>query len=302
MSEPEKVSLDLEIDAWVGDARSDPIKYRDRRVTHIFLTAIGLTPALQDKMYLKGGALMMLAFASPRGTQDIDFTVSADPEPFASDLFELLNPSLLRAAAQLGYIDLVCRAQTLKRFPRATNFETAVGPALRLTIAHAKRSTNEEKRLESGTASQVLQVDLSFKEPIIHSAEAKLGRPVMSIQAYALEDIIAEKLRALLQQPLRNRSRRQDVYDIGWLLNNRPINADFRSRIFDSMIRKGAERDVKPTIDSFDNPELRRRAGMNWDTLELELNELPKFDVSFSLVRDFYRSLPWGNISSDTTK
>jgi hypothetical protein len=293
MPDSENISLDLPIDAWVQEARPDPVKYRDRSATHIFLAAIGLTPALQETMVLKGGALMMLAFGSPRGTQDVDFTVTADPEPFASDLVAELNPALVRAAAQLGYLDLICRVQTLKRLPKRATFETATGAALRITIAHARRGTNEEQRLNSGQATRVVQVDLSFNEPVMRAAEARLERPSVTIRAYTLEDVIAEKLRALLQQPVRNRLRRQDVYDIAWLLDLHEPDSEKRKRIFDAMIAKGEARDLPLAIDSFDNPEVKRRAAVDWGSLELEVGELPDFERLFEVVRAFYRSLPW---------
>jgi hypothetical protein len=293
MSDSENVSLDLPIDAWVEEGRADPVKYRDRCTTHIFLAAIGLTPALQETMVLKGGALMMLAFGSPRGTQDVDFTVTAEPEPFASELVAELNPALLRAAAQLGYVDLVCCVQKLKRLPRPATFETATGAALRITIAHARRGTNEVQRLNNGQAPNVVQVDLSFNEPVTQTAEVRLKRASVTIRAYTPEDVIAEKLRALLQQPVRNRSRRQDVYDIAWLLDIHAPDSETKKRILDAMIAKGEARDLPLTIESFDNPEVKRRAAVDWDTLELEVEELPDFENLFEVVRAFYRSLPW---------
>lgn len=293
MYEPETVSLDLPIDAWVGAAQNNPATYRSRQVTHILLAAIGLTPDLQESMILKGGTLMMLAYASPRGTQDVDFTVAVSPEPFAEDLTEKLNPAMQRAASQLGYVDIVCKIQSLKRLPRPSTFETATGPALQITIGYAKRGTNDEKRLVDKQASNVLRVDLSFKDPVIHTAGAKLERPAVTIRAYALEDVIGEKLRALLQQPIRNRHRRQDIFDIAWLLDHSNLTDEDKKRIHDSLIGKAEARDVECSIDGFDDPEVKRRASADWNTLDLEVANLPDFETLYARVREFYRDLPW---------
>lgn len=293
MFESESVSLDLPIDKWVQEAQNDPTALRSRQVTHILLAAIGLTPDLQENMILKGGTLMMLAFRSPRGTQDVDFSVAASPEPFAEELIGKLDPAMQRAASQLGYVDLVCRVQTRKRRPHGATFEKATGPAIQITIGYGTRGTNAEKRLAEKQASNALRVDLSFKEPVIHVAEAHLERPNVTIRAYAPEDVIGEKLRALLQQPIRDRHRRQDIFDIAWLLDHHNPDEEAKKRIFQSLMGKSEARAVEISIDSFDDPEVKRRASAEWDTLDLEISDLPNFDTLFARVREFYRSLPW---------
>ncbi|MGU3541165.1 nucleotidyl transferase AbiEii/AbiGii toxin family protein [Methylobacterium sp. A54F] len=290
------VPLDLPIISWVEAARTDPVGHRRRQVTHILLSAIGLTPKLREAMLLKGGALMMLGFGSPRGTQDVDFTVTDDPEPFASQLKMRLNPALARAAATLGYADLFCQIQRIKRQPRPEMFEEAMGPALSLTIGYARRGTNEEKRLLEGQSTNVLQVDLSFREPVLNTTEATLGKPDLFIRTYAFEDVVAEKFRALLQQPDRNRARRQDVFDLAWLARtvDQPVTDEMRAKILMALIEKSAARGITPSITSMDNPEIARRAASEWGSLEAELEgELPPFEEAFAITRNFYVSLPW---------
>jgi hypothetical protein len=290
------IPLNLPIVAWVQAAKADPVAYRNRQVTHILLSAVGLTPELKEIMLLKGGALMMLGFNSPRGTQDVDFTVMADPEPFASELEAYLNPALLRSAATLGYADLLCRVQKVKRRPRPAMFEAATGPALSITVAHARRGTSEERRLADGQAVAVLQVDLSFKEPVLNAAEARLEKPAVTIRTYALEEVVAEKFRALLQQPERNRARRQDVFDLAWLVKTAASSFDeeVRGRILTALREKSAARGITPTIASIDNPEVAQRASSEWDTLKTELeSDLPPFEEAFATTRALYLSLPW---------
>jgi len=286
--------LHLPIAAWVEAAKADPVRYRDRQVTHIFLAAVGLTPELKETMLLKGGALMMLGFNSPRGTQDVDFSVVADPEPFASEFASLLNPALQSAAATLGYVGLVCRIQTTKKRPRPQNFEEAIGPALMVTVAHALRGTSEEKRLIEGQAARILQVDLSFKEPIFNATEARLENTEVTIRTYALEEIVAEKFRALLQQPDRNRSRRQDVFDLAFLAETAIIDDETKKRILESLIEKSAARGIAAREDSMDNPEIAERAEKEWASLQTELGvDLPSFQEAFGKTKSLYKSLPW---------
>lgn len=294
MSERERLPSKIDLAAWVEQATADPLKWRDRQVTEIVLTAISITPELNKGLVLKGGILMSLAFGSARQTGDIDFTAEVDPQPFADDLRSLLDTAMRRAGASLGYTDLRCRVQRLKRKPREENFEGARAPALQLTIGHAGSGTNEAEALERGKASRVVYIDISFKEQVFRKNELMLQKPSVSIQAYDLTEVIAEKLRALLQQPVRNRTRRQDVYDIDWLITRFSIDQEDKRAILLALMEKSSDREIVPTARSFDDPKVKEFASREWNSMALELGEdLPVFEEAYERVRDFYLTLPW---------
>lgn len=115
--------VDVDVRAWVETARADPTLYRDRQVTEIVLGAIGLAPSLSKTLVLKGGAVMALAFKSNRVTVDVDFTSMAEPADLTDQIAKELNEILPRTAIKLGYLDLLCRVQSVKKMPRAENFE-----------------------------------------------------------------------------------------------------------------------------------------------------------------------------------
>jgi predicted nucleotidyltransferase component of viral defense system len=115
----------------------------------------------------------------------------------------------------------------------------------------------------------------------------------MTVRAYSLLDLIAEKLRALLQQPKRNRNRRQDIYDIACLLKQFPLDSDERAQLLALLHEKCRARDIEPTREALSHHEVRDRAAKDWNTLGLELEDLPDFDSCFEIVDRFYRSLPW---------
>jgi predicted nucleotidyltransferase component of viral defense system len=294
MPKHEEVSNSVNLAQWVEEAKKNPDQYRDRQVTEILLTAIGLTPTLKDSLVLKGGTLMAVAFGSERATGDVDFTTHAPPANFPDLLREELDKALPRAAADLGYTDLICRVQTVKKLPKPAIFEDADFPALQVTIASARRGTSEQTRLELGQSPRVLDMEISFNEQVYAFQELRLDGPRVAIMAYAMSEIVAEKLRALLQQPIRNRTRRQDVFDIAYLLDTFPINDEGRKEVFDTLVSKCQTRDITPDIDSLDNPEVIERARREWTTLQAELTQpLPDFDERLAVVRALYRSLPW---------
>lgn len=293
MSEDNTFTVD--ISAWVEHAHSDPQRYRERQATEVLLVAVGQSESYGDRLYLKGGILMGIVYQSPRQTVDIDFTAEFQPsDDIEDELRKALDPELMRASTRLGYPDLVLRVQRIERQPRPNHFTDAEFPALSMRIAYATRGTNAHKKLEEGLCPTVLKIDISFREPVhaIQFVRFDAGMPA-GMRAYSLEDIIAEKLRALLQQGVRNRNRRQDIYDIDYLVRElSPSSADKR-QILSALLTKARARNIEPGPESLADPDIRRRAGAEWHTLALEIGDLPDFADAFDRVETFYRGLPW---------
>lgn len=285
--------VDVDVRAWVEASRADPTRYRDRQVTEIVLTAIGLAPSLQTNLVLKGGAAMALAFKSTRVTGDVDFTSMVEPAELAEKLTPELNELLPMTAIKLGYLDLLCQVQSVKKMPRAENFEDHDFPALRVRIGSAKRGTAEAARLAEGKASRVLDVEISFRDHVYTFQELNLMGAGVAVRAFTIHELVAEKFRALLQQPVRKRNRRQDVYDIAFLIDDHDFSDDDKATILATLIEKCRSRGIDAKQDSMDNPEIKQRAQAEWDTLALEIGDLPPFDERFALMRNLYVSLPW---------
>lgn len=285
--------VDINVREWVKGAQADPQLHRDRQVTEVVLAAIGITPTLKTSLVLKGGTLMALAFRSERVTGDIDFSATVQPEGFEELLRAELDAALPVAAIKSGYLDLVCRVQGVKRRPRPDNFEGADFPALEVKVGSAKRGSPQEALLAQGKAARTLLVEVSFRDQVYAFQELHLTDADVAVQAFTLTELIAEKLRALLQQPIRKRNRRQDVYDIAHLITQNEIDVDARAEILSTLIEKCRSRGIEPSQSSLDNPEVRERAAREWDTLRLEVAGLQPFEEQFALVSEFYRALAW---------
>ncbi len=292
MSEPAPQTVDIK--AWIDRARRDPLAYAERQATEIVLSAIGSIPGCGSRFFLKGGILMAMVYASPRGTGDMDFTTDLLAAPdFAVKLREELDQALPRAAATLGYPDLVLHVQTVRERPRPFGGTDISFPALEMRIAYAKRGSKNEERLAHGQGLHVIDLEVSFNEPIHAIQIVRLGEKGPLISAYGLTDLIAEKFRALLQQVPRNRYRRQDVYDIAHLIGRFPLDESERAAILECFLEKCAARDIKPTVESISDSQVKERARSEWNTLKQEIGEVPDFDVCFAKVEALYKALPW---------
>ena len=279
---------------WVERAKADPVAYQQRQTVEITLNAIARTAPLKVKMFLKGGILMGLAYDSPRQTTDIDLTTALAVEGGVGDgVRKLLNSEFPRAAAALGYADLIVKTHSVKLLPKG-KFPDANFPALKLKIASAQRGTKQEKTLQKGKTPVVIDIDISFNEPLpqIQVLELTGGQELF---AYGLVDLIAEKYRAMLQQVPRHRNRPQDVYDLDRLLARNEIDDTLQLQILEALVVKCRARQLKPTRASLDDPKVKKRSGADWKTMKLELGDVPDFEGCFARVSEFYRNLPWNS-------
>jgi predicted nucleotidyltransferase component of viral defense system len=165
---------------------------------------------------------------------------------------------------------------------------------LYVTIAYARRGSKAERHILNGQGQHVIELEVSFNEPVHAIEVVRFGASGPSFSAYALPDLIAEKFRALLQQVTRNRYRRQDVYDIAYLADRFPPDEEERAAILAAFQDKCAARGIVANAGSVSNPDVNARARSEWGTLRQEIGELPDFDECFVKVEALYRSLPWG--------
>lgn len=290
-----KPILQIDIPGWVERSKADPVAYLQRQAAEVTLTAIAMTSPLNEKLVLKGGVLMGLAYDSPRQTSDIDLSAALIVEPGIDEkIHGMMDEAYPKAAATLGYASLVLKTHSIKRQPKKI-FDTAEFPALKMKVGFAERNSKQHEAMLAGKATNILDVDISFNEPLQHTQILGLtdGQELL---AYSLIDLIAEKYRAMLQQVERNRSRRQDVYDLKLLIERDEIDAEMREKILGSYLIKCRSRHIEPEKTSLETAEIKKRSAAEWDTMELEVGDLPDFEESYQQVANFYKSLPWRKI------
>ncbi len=162
-----------------------------------------------------------------------------------------------------------------------------------MTVGYAPRGTSQEKALKRGRAANVIGIDISFNERLGHVQILEITGG-QELFAYGLADLIAEKYRAVLQQVTRNRNRQQDIFDLDLLISGNAINDRLRTQILEVFIEKCRSRDLEPTQASLEVPEVKERSGAKWETMELEVGEIPNFEGCYTRVSEFYENLPWG--------
>lgn len=279
----------FDIKEWVNK-NSDYLAFR--QAVHTTLVAIAGKPSLQTSMIMKGGVLLALSYNSPRYTKDIDFSTAAKRQDFNLDDFrQQLEDSLRDTVESLGY-GLDCRVQSCVQNPKE---EDATFPAIQVSIGYAYKGTPVHKRLQKGKATTVIRIDYSLNEPVEEMDLFELEEDSV-IHTYSLVEMVAEKFRALLQQEVRNRFRRQDIFDLHYVLSDHPLRDDpqTKARILERLIEKSRIRNLPVDPEAMSNPEIRSRSEAEYHKLAPEIDgELPPFDLVYTMVEGFYRGLPW---------
>jgi hypothetical protein len=281
---------EINIAAWVEKAEGKERAFRE--AVHIVITAISKSTALQSTMVMKGGMLMAIRYNSSRFTKDADFSTREKYlEGNEQILLQTLNEQIDIANETLPY-DTMCRCQRYELKPRRAD---ATYPTLTVNIGFAARSKKQElAKLLGGQASTIVSIDYSYNEAVFDVEVLSIGDGE-SIRAYSYLNLLAEKYRSLLQQPIRNRNREQDVYDINLLVHGHSkLQLEEATSLLSLVINSCAERGVSAQRNSMADPTVRLMAEKGYVELTDQIEgQLPPFDEAYALAQGFYESLPW---------
>lgn len=261
-----------------------------RFAQYAVLHGIAAVASLRDGLVFKGGNALDFVWQPNRSTVDLDFSVDHTSwlvAPDAQTLKALLERGTSIASSRLG---IMLAVQSVRQNPSGPGrdfitFRARIGYALPTPDQAGLR-----QRMERGEMSpRGIDLDISLNEPIGDARLTQLS-PGVSIRVATVEDIVAEKLRALLQQPLRNRQRRQDLLDIAVILH-RKTELD-RGLVARFLLAKAAARAVPVTRAAFHNPEVADRARQGYAELAGTARELfVPFDEALTLLHAFVNEL-----------
>ncbi|MCP3922854.1 MAG: nucleotidyl transferase AbiEii/AbiGii toxin family protein [Desulfobacterales bacterium] len=291
--------MNVDFNKWIEE---EPDKRDLRRAMYTILYAISREERLRSEMVLKGGVLLATRYRSSRHTLDLDFSTymlrdefeekySEDGEFNSNKFISIFNNALRKASVLLGF-ELECLIQKFKFLPP---LKDATFPSLKMSIGYAYKASNSHKRLLSKQCSTIVGVDYSFNEVIYTNEEIPISNS--NILAYQFIEIVAEKLRAIIQQSVRRKKpRRQDIYDLYYLFETykRSVSEEEKANILEILKMKCIGKVPGINQNSMDNPIVREKSKKDYKTLQDDIyGELPDFDISYKTINSFYKSLPW---------
>jgi predicted nucleotidyltransferase component of viral defense system len=237
------------------------------------LDALAETSLLSDTFCLKGGtALRQLYFPDWRHSLDLDFTVLP---VFPAARLETSLTNWLDQTKQKHGIEM--SLQSLHKADGAARARARfLGP-----LRHPNR----------------LLLDITLDEPVIlppHSRPVITGLfadPCPQVLCYQLEEILAEKLRSILQ-----RGKARDYYDVWRLFTDKARTFDRGTAREVLRAKCGHKRLLEPSARSFLEPALLEPASAYWSQElmgQVPGGELPSWEAVVADLRkslaDFFR-------------
>lgn len=281
----------IDLKAWV-ESEDEPDRKVFRQAIQLVLRAIAQS-SLSSLMIMKGGVLLAIRYQSSRFTRDIDFSTSRQFQDVdIPGLVRTIEEALAPVSADNEH-ELVLRLQSHKVKP--ANRPDVSFPTLNLRIGYASRLQPQlVRRLASNGSSQLVQIDYSFNE---WASDVELiALDGGSLSMYPFHDLVAEKFRSVLQQPIRNRERYQDIYDLFLLLENTELLSEAdRIAVLHKLQEASLDRQVHVHRSAMRDERVIELSRKNYD-IELPhmvLGKVPEFDTAFTIVRNFFESLPW---------
>jgi len=221
---------------------------------------------LREHLAFKGGtALKKIYFPDYRYSEDLDFTIVGTVEP--DTILAIIGETLRRLATGEGFQFEMPENRIERRTDSLTIYVSFVGP------------------LQARLGSRDVKVDFTLTEkllfpvvdkPILSSYSDRIER---SLPSYALEEIVTEKLCAVI-----GRTEPRDVYDLHFLMGRSEID-------FQQIPKAFAEKAAAKKVDPARLVEALKRAGLPkmWENrLVYQVKELPPLE---QVLRELRRKL-----------
>jgi predicted nucleotidyltransferase component of viral defense system len=250
---------------------------RDYVLTWV-LSEIARHPTLGTQAMLKGGtAIKKLYLPDWRYSEDLDFTLRTpwETEPLVTALDEVNTACTRSAGFEVAVASQEPRRQA-DRLRSLTVYLAYLGPL---------RRTRRWRELKVDFTADELIVESPVRCPLPHIYSDEI-EPAIEVLAYPLEEILAEKMRTLLQ-----RTEPRDLYDVWRLLTGYEVEIDlFRTKdIFQAKCRfKGLAAETWP--ESLSGERVERFAAAWNRRLGEQVEDLPPLNTVVRQMRRLMRT------------
>lgn len=252
--------IKLQNECTLKKSRPDIVE-KDYALSYI-LAGISQQQQLSHSLVFKGGtALKKIFFGDYRFSVDLDFsTLNAPKNQALENALQAAISISNKLLSNYGLFEI-----QLKHYPERERHPTGQ-EAFNVNVKFPWHRS----------ALCTIKIEITHDEPVILAPEYK---PILHgydevldcmVACYHIEEIIAEKLRALLQTHKKlitrgwNRPRARDYYDLWSILKNYSAAVN-NTRLIEMLDKKCKHRDVSyQAIDDFFTPELIKEAHQHW--------------------------------------
>lgn len=291
----------MRLDEWIN--KTDPEYQPIRIAMYMVLYAFASNELLSKNIVFKGGGLLSLNYGSDRHTTDIDFSLISKDGFNREELKEEIEKSLIKANVLFIQKGVKCRLQGIKFRPKGETDEQFLSyrfPSIVITIGFAKISdVNQIKKLDEGMAANTISIDLSLNEVLGDLSEmtiSTMNNVEEIIKVYSFHTLVAEKFRSILQQVERNRSRRQDIYDLNLLISKYADHStEEKHKVLVTLLKISKNKNIDNWLnkEGMDDQDIESRSKSDNKALGLEIEQQFNTDEAYEYVRQYFKSMPW---------
>jgi predicted nucleotidyltransferase component of viral defense system len=238
------------------------------------LMALAAIPEFPESLVFKGGtALKKCYYPNWRYSEDLDFTARHKLDP--SQIQDMFRQTVEAVSSTFG---LPLRVIEYSQYPKTGD---------KLTSAQLKLGYDGPLRKASGQKNNI-RVDIAFDEKIVSSSNSRLVHRDYTddidarLSVYSLEEIVAEKLRSILQ-----RGKSRDYYDV-WILLKRYKKDIVIDGTLDILKKKCEFKGITfPVVEDFFTPDRVNEAAPFWERgLAHQVDNLPTFESVLLELRE----------------
>jgi len=252
-----------------------------------FLNAMFSFPDISENFVFKGGTcLKKIYFKDYRFSEDLDFTL-LDKTIAINEVFFNKIIKLAERNSGCKYHLKNIKPQIYKNIPQ--------GYEVTILFWGAFHKPNQQV-LPVNRWQTKIKLDISFSEQVIMKPELKdilhpysdSDKIKSKVPAYPLNEIVAEKLRSLVQ---RNRPR--DIYDLYYL--SAAIDKTEYINILNLLKQKSKNKNISCCyFDDLMNPQKYKNNKRAWESslhYHLPKDKLLDFDTAYSIVEKFVKNI-----------
>ena len=229
----------------------------------------------KNRFYLKGGALLYAhEQLKARPTLDIDFLGSSinNDNNFIEEAFsEICSISCKEDG-------IVFDTDTIET--EEIN-ENRVYKGIRLHVTAQLDTVRQKIAMDIGFGDVITPEPQELEYPLLLD-----GLPAVSIMAYSLETVVAEKFQAMIELS-ENNSRMKDFYDLYTLLYNNALDSDMLEKAIHATLKnRGTPYEENHPLFSDDFPK-NPRFQMLWKGFIKKIGKTePDFETTVSLIKE----------------
>lgn len=252
----------------------------DQQARLATLAALRRHDDLARDYVLKGGLVLEHVYGSPRPSSDIDLNhVEAHP----NELCEAHTRTLRDVCARLGYalVETAGDVGLSDARLRIVKWSDLL-PTVFAEVDYRAKPEGE------APVEGAIEVQVTLCERVCHTVLARIGG--VPVLVSTLDDLVADKLKVLLQQRRRHKVRHSDVYDLWFALAEAPFVPD-PATVRDALLVK---LESWPTYlplaaSAFRQDAVRTFAEQGYRSLRADEPDLPfaPFDVVWDEIQAF---------------